>query len=422
MLIARDAAGSFPRVDADFHDCRRALIGEQLPFEGFLAERGLTVRSDDFLPIGQITTPAFAPLRFATTFFAAHLPPGQEPSVWPGELEAGEWLDVGEMLGRWRRGETLLTPPSAMSLEYLGGDPVDAAPHRLGALFKRLAQGAEHPIFFAPGVRMIPLRTVPLPPSTHTNAYLVGAGPRYLIDPGPEDADEQARLFALLDELGAPIAAVVLTHHHRDHIGAAAACAARYGVPIWAHAATAEQLRGRLVVDRHLREGDRLDLGPCPADGRPWFLETLHTPGHASGHLVFFEPFYRLLFVGDMISTLTSVVIVPPDGDLAAYLESLRRLRALPTRLLLPAHGNVSARPTEVIDEMLTHRARRETQLLEALVDGPAEVGALAARLYRGLPEGMQRFARAQVLAGLLKLQTEGRATRLDAERWQSAR
>ena len=418
VLIARWADGTFPAIDPDLNECRQKLLDEQLPFETFLAERSLTIRPDDFRLIGEITTPAFAPVRFATTFFEAHLPAGQEPEVWPGELEHGEWIDVAEMLARWLRGDTLLTPPSVMSLENLGTHPVDQAPRLLGPLFDRLSQGSEHPIFFAPCVRMLPLKTVALPPSTHTNAFLVGNGPRYVIDPGADDPGEQERLFSLLDA-GPPLTAVLLTHHHPDHVGAANACADRYGVPIWAHPRTAELLKGRIEIARHLHEGDRVDLGGCPADGRPWHLEVLHTPGHASGHIVFFEPHYRLLFVGDMVSTVTSIVVSPPDGKLAEYLSSLRRLRSLPSRLLLPAHGNVSARPQQVIDDALAHRAKRERQLLEALADGATAVDDLTTRLYRGTPDVLMRFARAQVRAGLLKLKEEGRARAEDEERWR---
>ena len=59
--------------------------------------------------------------------------------------------------------------------------------------------------------------------------------------------------------------------------------------------------------------------------------------GDGWGHLVFHEPRYRLLFAGDMVSTITSIVIAPPEGDLAVYLQSLRRLGELDCRLLLPA-------------------------------------------------------------------------------------
>ncbi|MBI2805574.1 MAG: MBL fold metallo-hydrolase [Planctomycetes bacterium] len=419
VLVARTPDGQFPRIDDEMSRCRKAILDEHLAFEQFLAQRSLTIRPGDFACVGEITTPAFAQLRYATTFFVAHLPNGQEATIWPGELERGEWLDSADLLGRWRRSEVLLTPPSAMSLMGLGDRPIGDAPALLGPLFENLARGAIHPILFAPDVQLIPLKTVALPPSNYTNAYLVGSGPRYLIDPGCHEPAEQQRLFDVIDA-GQPPTAIVLTHHHPDHIGAAEACARRYRIPIWAHARTAEKLASLVDVQRFLNDGDRLDLGPSPAHAGPWRLEALFTPGHASGHLAFFEPFYRLLFAGDMISTLSSMVIAPPDGHLGDYLKSLRRLRELPARLLLPSHGNVSARLIEVIDAALAHRVKRETQLLEALGSGPIGIDELTQQMYRGTPEPLMRFARAQVLAGLLKLQAEGRAHPADAERWQA--
>src|SRR5262249_46427149 len=229
-------------------------------------------------------------------------------------------------------------------------------------------------ILFAPDVQVLPLRTAALPPSTHTNAYLIGHDPAYLLDPGPADASEQQVLFELLDEkrrAGQRLAAIILTHPHIHHVGAAGAASSRYALPIWAHARTAEALRGSVAVDRELNEGDRIDLGRAPDGNSPWFLETLHTPGHAAGHLSFHEPRYQLLFVGDMVSTQSSVVIAPPDGDLTLYLASLHRLRSMACRLLLPAHGSPSARHQFTIDEALAHRAKREEQLLQALKEGP---------------------------------------------------
>ncbi len=419
VLVARYADGSFPRPSLELDECRHALLAERLSFTRMLFDRGLSIRADDFSLIGEITTPEFAPVRYATTFFVAQLPSGQEPVVWPGELERGEWIEGRQLLQRWRDGEILLTPPTAMSLATLSERPVEDAPGLLGPLFTRLAQGAIHPIFLAPSVRMLPLRTRGLPPSTHTSCYIVGNGPRYLIDPGPDDVQEQEVLIDFLRTVEIPTA-IVLTHHHPDHVGAAAICAQRFGLPILAHARTAEKLHGSVTIDRHLSDGERLDLGECPSEGgRSWFLEVMHTPGHASGHLAFYEPFYRLLFAGDMISTLSSMVIAPPDGNLPDYLQSLRRLRDLPSRLLLPSHGNVSARPAELIDQAIAHRAKREAQLLESLADGDLAIAELTERLYRGTPEILMRFAQAQVLAGLLKLEAEGRARQVDAQRWQ---
>jgi ribonuclease/clavin/mitogillin len=422
ILVVRRRDGSFPEPSPDLDRCRQAVLDGSLAFPLMLAERELSVRDDDFDLIGEITTPAFAPIRYATTFFVSPMPPNQRVDIWPGELERGEWVAISEMLMRWRRGEVWLTPPSAMTLQALADHPVDAAPSQVGPILERLAGGAEHPIFFAPTVQMMPLKTVALAPGTHTNAYFIGSGPRYLLDPGADDPAEQARLFGVIDEqlqAGQTLTAIVLTHHHRDHIGAAAACAERYALPIWAHAVTAEKLNGQIPITRLLEDGERLDLGPCPADGGRWSLEAIHTPGHAAGHLAFLDSFYGLLFVGDMVSTLSSIVITPPDGDLTMYLQSLRRLHELPCRMLLPAHGNVSTKPEQVIEGALKHRAKRELQLLDTLAYGPAAIDELAERMYRGTPETLMGFARAQVLAGLRKLQAEARAHKLADERWQ---
>jgi glyoxylase-like metal-dependent hydrolase (beta-lactamase superfamily II) len=319
------------------------------------------------------------------------------------------------MLTCWTRGECLLSPPTIMTLEAIRGRPADEAPDRLGDLLASLKMGRIHPIFFAPAVQMLPLRTLGLPPSTHTNTFVIGTGPCYLLDPGPTEASEQQRLFDVLDEhahAGPRLTAVVLSHHHPDHIGAARACAERYHVPVWAHAATAEKLKDRIIINRTLDDGERLNLGRCPDGGGPWHLEAIHTPGHAPGHLAFYEPRYRLLFAGDMVSTITSIVIVPPEGDLTVYLQALERLRAFDCRLLLPSHGNVSARPAETLNDCIAHRAKREKQLLEALAVGPRAVDELAEELYDGLSAPLMVFAKLQITAGLLKLEREGRVVK----------
>jgi glyoxylase-like metal-dependent hydrolase (beta-lactamase superfamily II)/8-oxo-dGTP pyrophosphatase MutT (NUDIX family) len=412
LLLARAGDGSVPHPTPDWSDWRRQVIEGRLSFGDLLHHLGLTVRESDFVPLGGVTTPEFALTRFDTFFFLAHLLTHQQPDVWPGELEEGFWTTAADLLRRWTRGQCLVSPPTVSILQAVGDLPLDEARGRLRSLFRSLALGAVPPILFAPEVRLIPLRTQALPPSTHTNAYLIGRDPAYLLDPGATDAGEQERLFAVLEDhraAGGRLKAVVLTHHHPDHVGAAAACAGRYGVPIWAHPLTARALRTALPLQGEIHGGDHLDLGPAPDGSGLWHLEALHTPGHASGHLAFYEPRYRLLFTGDMVSTQTSVVIAPPDGDLQVYLASLQRLRRLDCRLLLPSHGNVSAAPGRTLDECLAHRAKREGQLLEALGLHPRTVAELVMDLYRGVPDGLMRFAEWQIQAGLKKLQQEGR-------------
>jgi glyoxylase-like metal-dependent hydrolase (beta-lactamase superfamily II) len=350
------------------------------------------------------------------------LPPGQTAEVWPGELTEGAWHTAASFHAEWIAGDKLLSPPTVVLLSAIEYRPVEELPQRIRPLLDELAAGAVHPIPFSPDVYMIPLLTQGLPPSTHTNAYLVGTGDcKYLMDPGPVDAAEQQRLF---DRIGSKRpAGVILTHHHPDHIGAATVCAQRYGVPILAHPLTAQALHGRIEVQRLVNDGDCLDLGIAPDGKGCWHMQAIHTPGHAAGHLAFWEPRYRLLFVGDMVSMLSSVIIPPPpDGDLAVYLESLRRLQTYPARLLLPAHGSPSARPAFVLEQALTHRREREEQLLQALSAEPRTVTELAMEMYRGLPAELMRFGEMQIRAGLHKLQGDGRAVAVDAERWRCSR
>src|SRR5262249_41019258 len=195
----------------------------------------------------------------------------------------------------WTRGECLVSPPTVVILSAFCHRTAEEAGIGLATLFRSWEHGAIHPIYFSPQVQLIPLQTHSLPPSTHTNAYLVGREPAYLLDPGTGYTEEQERLFAVLDAFqaeGGRLTAVVLTHHHPDHIGAANACVARYGVPVYAHPLTAEALQGQIAITRHLHAGDRLDLGMAPDGSGPWYLEAIHTPGHASGHLAFYEPHY----------------------------------------------------------------------------------------------------------------------------------
>jgi glyoxylase-like metal-dependent hydrolase (beta-lactamase superfamily II)/8-oxo-dGTP pyrophosphatase MutT (NUDIX family) len=412
VLVARRPDGSFPASGPELDHLRRELIADRLPFADVLRALGVRPQADDFVPAGTLVTPPFVALRFDTAFFVAYLPPGQEPVIWPGELDGGWWETARTLLARWRLGE-LVSPPTVSLLEAVDALPIHLLPGRLAPLLASLAAGAIHPIFFAPGVRMIPLRTNALRPATHTNAFLVGGEQAHLLDPGPTDPEEQGRLFAVLDaerDVGHRLAAVILTHHHPDHVGAAAVCAERYGVPIWAHPWTAQALRDKLVVARLLGEGDRIELGTAADGTADWHLRALHTPGHAPGHLAFYDPHYRFLYAADMVSTLTSIVVAPPEGDLAVYLDSLRRLLAVDCRLLLPAHGGPSSRPRQTLEEALAHRAKREEMLLAALGQAPRTVPDLAVELYKGLPAPLMKFAELQVLAGLQKLQREGRA------------
>ena len=257
----------------------------------------------------------------------------------------------------------------------------------------------------APGVRVLALRTPTLPPAAHTNVYLVGpdAGPVAVVDPGSPYPEQQAILDQVLTEL-AP-AAVLLTHHHGDHVGGAMALAARWAVPILAHAATADRLAGVVDVDRHIADGETVHGATA-----------VFTPGHAEGHLCF--TIGNATIAGDMVAGLGTILIDPSEGDMAVYFQSLDRLLALPQMTLLPAHGPAIVDGHGKLREYLAHRKAREAKVLAGLGREPQTLAALVASVYRDTPRMLWPLAERSLLAHLVKLVREQRAIDDGAGRW----
>lgn len=243
-----------------------------------------------------------------------------------------------------------------------------------------------------------------------TNQYLFAGADPVLIDVAPLDDENRRRLEAACG--GDAVARLLLTHIHPDHVGGAAALRDSAGVPITVHVSRADFVHaGRpLAPDALLADGDEISH---PA-GR---LRAVHTPGHESGHLCYYDPDRRWLFTGDTIlSTGTTVVPPPPDGDMLAYLASLRRLQALDLAYILPGHGPPIERPYDTIAEYLRHRLWREGLIVDALGEGITAVPALVARVYTDVPPPLHGVAALTVRAHLAKLVTEGGVTEEPAD------
>jgi len=285
------------------------------------------------------------------------------------------------------------------------------------------AGGADHGDFFtvdgAPWIRVLPVRTPTLPPATRTNCYIVGeAGRALAIDPATQHADEQARLDEYVAREGIVLEAVVLTHHHVDHVGDAARLAAKHGVPVWAHRETAARVAGRVQISRMIDDGERLDVGPSG-------LRAVFTPGHAPGHLCFVDAAAKAIVAGDMVASVGTIIVEPADsGDMRLYLESLRRLRREVdggATTLLPAHGPPIADGGARLDFYVAHRLEREGRVAAALGDSPATVAELVPPAYPDVAAALYPLAARSLLAHLYKLEYEGRARRHDDGRWSRA-
>jgi glyoxylase-like metal-dependent hydrolase (beta-lactamase superfamily II) len=152
-------------------------------------------------------------------------------------------------------------------------------------------------------------------------------------------------------------------------------------------------------------------------------LTAVHTPGHTSDHMVFFEPSVGALFSGDAVVGRGTTFIDPPEGDLAQYLRSLERMRGLGARTIYPGHGPVVFDAPGKLEEYVRHRAEREEQVLAALAGGPATVPALVEQIYAEYPPDVRPLAARSLLAQLLKLEGEGRVLRTgrgDDATWSS--
>jgi glyoxylase-like metal-dependent hydrolase (beta-lactamase superfamily II) len=252
---------------------------------------------------------------------------------------------------------------------------------------------------------------------TGTQTYIVGEGEVAVIDPGP---DIPVHLDALAAALaGERIAAIVCTHTHRDHSPASRPLQAATGAPIVGCAALTLEDDGPRAdaafdpdyrPDRVLADGETLS-------GDGWTLQAVATPGHTSNHLCFALAEADALFSGDHVMGWSTTVVAPPDGDMAAYMASLDKLRARTDAIYYPAHGPAVADPQAHLGRLIEHRHGRERQILAHLAAGEGHIPAMVADMYRDVDPRLHPAAERSVLAHLIDLEARGLVRRA-GETW----
>lgn len=267
---------------------------------------------------------------------------------------------------------------------------------RLSPLVRRMAAGNPGPMTF-----------------TGTCTYVVGAGEVAVIDPGP---DRKAHIDALLEALhGEAVAAILVTHTHKDHSPGARALKAATGAPIIGcapHAPERAESAGARPEGPHddahapdsiLREGDAFEA-------RNFTLVCVETPGHTANHLAFFLPQEQALFSGDHVMAWSTSLVTPPDGSMRDYMASLEKLRQRDDAIYWPGHGGPVLEPRRYVRALANHRRQRERAILARLAAGDETIQAIVAHVYEGLSPALHGAASLSVLAHLQDLTERGLA------------
>lgn len=262
----------------------------------------------------------------------------------------------------------------------------------------------------APGIRRL---IAPNPgPFTFTGTctYLVGTSDLVIVDPGPADDAHLARLMLAVGS--AQVAAILVTHTHRDHSPLARALRDRSGAEIIGcapHRAARALRLGEInpldasadadhLPDRTLHHGDRLSLAGTE-------FEAIATPGHTANHLCFALPEQGIVFSGDHVMGWSTSIVAPPDGAMGDYLASLEHLVIREQdHLYLPGHGAPVTDPRRFTRGLLAHRRQRESQILDRLSDGAKTIPELVALNYPGLAPALLGAAALSVFAHLEEL------------------
>jgi glyoxylase-like metal-dependent hydrolase (beta-lactamase superfamily II) len=242
-----------------------------------------------------------------------------------------------------------------------------------------------------------------------TNTYVVGRGRRIVIDPGPADPLHVDRI---LEVTGGAVEQIVCTHSHPDHSPGAVSLRATTGGIVCGMPPPDDGYQDDTYApDRILADGDVITHG----DAR---LRVVHTPGHASNHVCLLLEPSGLLFTGDHLMSGSTVVILPPDGSMRLYLQSLERLREMPVTDLAPGHGSLMPNAMDEIDRVRAHRLLRESKVVAALRErGSGTLDEILPVVYGDVPRFMHPVAKYSLLAHVLKLKEEGRAAR-NGETW----
>ena len=236
-----------------------------------------------------------------------------------------------------------------------------------------------------------------------TNTYVVGETDLAVIDPGPAI---DSHVDAILDCVGDRLRYVVCTHTHPDHSPGAALIAARTGASL-----IGRTTEDDLHQDLTFQPSVQIEDDDCVA-GEHWTLRAIRTPGHVDNHVCYLLEEEGVVFAGDHIMNGSTVVIVPPGGNMADYIASLKRLLDYDVQTVAPGHGDLILDCRAEVEKLVRHRLLREAKVARALAPAPQSLDTLVVSVYDDVDPAMHEWAKLSLLAHLIKLESEGLTVR----------
>lgn len=245
-----------------------------------------------------------------------------------------------------------------------------------------------------------------------TNTYLLGDDEVAVLDPGPA---LQPHIDAILEAAGDRIRWIVCTHTHPDHSPAWKAIADATGAQVLGASPPDDMFQDdTFKPTQELQHDDLLAT-------EEFSLRAVHTPGHVGNHYCFFLEEEKMMFAGDHIMNGSTVVIIPPSGDMKAYIESLEKLLDYPLQFIAPGHGEVMENSREVVEWLVNHRLTREAKVVDKLqAAGKTALDELVKLVYDDVDTSLHKMAKLSLSAHLIKLEQEKRAVSHSAdESWE---
>ena len=451
LLFATDRSGSMIRLDGALGQAlgvwRGRLHRNERSVQDFCQEFQFKLAVDRLAYLSHWLTPLGRLKRFDTRFFVAQAPDSQTAAFDGTEMVEQLWLSPSRALERGA--ELKLMTPTQRTLELVSRHAtVDSllawarAPREVALIMPRVATGTlglrpvlpDEPAFeeigridpaghghasyeLAPDVPVrltarlfrVTANNGSMMTGPGTNTYLLGGGDSNewaAIDPGPLD---DRHVEAIVASAPGPIRWIFATHTHKDHSPAAVRLKSITGATVFGQVARHSEWQDTsFVPDVHLKGGESFSLPGGTT------LRAIHTPGHASNHVCFLLEEDKLLFTGDHVMQLSTVVINPPDGDMSAYLTSLQALLAFEFDWIAPGHGFLMANAKRSIEGIIAHRRRREQKVVDALRhSGPQPIEAVLARVYDDVKPQLLPMAMRSLTAHLFKLRHDGVAAQV---------